>query len=147
LTVAKRLIGIRKIVGVVYSPLGVAKPKAGDGVEWLPCSSLDADNALRQCQVIDVVGDSLDPIARNGQKVLVDQPLTNPSSCREGELAVVEFTDEAMGSLIKRVFPGKDRWTLVSPNPVDCLSPMIVPSKTIRTVWVVRGVLFDVVST
>jgi SOS-response transcriptional repressor LexA len=147
LTAPKRLIGIRKIVGVLYSPPGVARPKPHDGVEWLPCSSLDADKELEHCQVIDVIGDSLDPIARSGQKVLVDQPLTNASSCRDGELAVVEFTDDTMGSVIKRVFSGKDRWTLVSPNPVDCVAPMIVATKTVRNVWLVRGVLFDLVST
>ncbi len=147
LVVPKRLIGIRKIVGVIYSPLGVAQPKIRDSAEWLPCSSLNAANALRLCQAIDVVGDSLDPIARDGQKVLVDQPLEIPSSCHEGELAVVDFTDETMGSVVKRVFPGKDRWILVSPNPVDRLIPMIVPPKTIRAVWVVRGVLFEATPT
>ena len=147
LTMTKRLLGIRKIIGVIYSPLGVAKRKAADAVEWLPCASLDAAKVLKDYRVIEVHGDSLDPIARDGQKLLVDQPLADPLTCPEGELAVVEFADDAAGSVVKRVFPTKDRWTLVSPNPVDRLSPMIVFPKDIRAVWIVRGVLFETLTT
>jgi hypothetical protein len=142
-TIAKRNLGVRKIIGVIYSPLGVAKRKEGDGAEWLPCASLDAANVLSEYRAIDVQGDSLDPIARDGQQLLVDQPLADPLSCPEGELAVLEFVDDTEGSLVKRVFPGKERWTLVSPNPVDRLSPMIVLLNEIRAVWIVRGVLLD----
>lgn len=142
-TVAKRSLGIRKIIGVLYSPLGVAKRKVGDGAEWLPCASLDTANVLKQYRAIDVQGDSLDPIARDKQQLLVDQPLANPLSCPEGELAVIEFVDDTEGSVVKRVFPAKDRWTLLSPNPVDRLPPIIVPPESIRAVWIVRGVLFE----
>lgn len=142
-TVAKRSLGIRKIIGVIYSPLGVAKRKAGDCAEWLPCASIDATSVLKRYGAIEVQGNSLDPIARDRQQLLVDQPLADALSCPEGELAVIEFVDDTNGSVVKRVFRAGDRWTLLSPNPVDRLSPIIVLPESIRAVWIVRGVLFE----
>lgn len=143
-TVNKRLAGIRKVIGVLYSPLGPAQRKVGRSDEWLPCTSLDAAKAFMDCKTIDVQGNSLNPIARNGQKVLVDEPLASLADCPQGELAVIEFHDEAQGSVIKQVFPGK-QWVLVSPNPVDRLPPMLVSPKEILAVWLLRGVLFDTI--
>ncbi len=142
-TVNKRLAGIRKTIGVLYRPLGSAVPKAGKFAEWLPCTSLSASQAFKGCKTIDVQGDSLNPIARNGQKVLVDERLSRFSDCPEGELAVLEFNDETRGSVIKQVFPGKQQWILVSPNPVDRLAPMLVSPRDLRAVWLLRGVLFE----
>ena len=85
----------------------------------------------------------MNPIARDGQKVLVDESLASLSECPTGELAVLQFQDEAQESVIKQVFPGKDRWVLVSPNPVDRLPPMLVDPGDLRRVWLLRGVLFE----
>jgi hypothetical protein len=137
---AKKLLGIRKIIGIVYSPLGSAKREEA---EWLPCASVDICNVLKELRAIEVKGDSLEPIVRDGQKLLVDEPLVNLLACPDGELAVVEFADEDMGSVVKQVFPAKDRWTLVSANVVDRLPPITVLPTEIRALWVVRGVLFD----
>jgi SOS-response transcriptional repressor LexA len=143
ITINKRHATVRKIVGVLYGPLGSATAPPGVAAEWLPCSSLDAVGALTKCRAIDVQGDSLDPLARDGQKVLVNEPLTDRSECTEGELAVIEFTDETMGSVIKQVFPDKKQWTLVSLNPIDRLAPIIVKPDAIRAIWPLQGVLFE----
>ena len=141
--VNKRLAGIRKVIGVLYRPLGMAGPESGRSAEWLPSTALRASQAFKHCRTIDVQGDSLNPIARNGQKVLVDEPLSDLSGCPDGELAVLEFKDETEGSVIKQVFPSKQDWFLVSPNPVDRLPPMLVSPKDLRAVWLIRGVLFE----
>ena len=114
----KRLAGIRKVIGVLYRPTGSAVPKAGRFAEWLPCTSLSAAHAFKGCKAIDVQGDCLDPIARNGQKVLVDAPLPMLSACPNGELAVLEFRDDA-GKYYQASVPWQTTVILVSPNPVD----------------------------
>src|SRR6185437_6913197 len=142
-TLNKRSAGIRKAIGVLYRPLGTAMPKKGKFAEWVPCTALAAAIAFKGCKTIDVRGDSMNPIARDGQKVLVDESLASLSECPTGELAVLQFQDEAQESVIKQVFPGKDRWVLVSPNPVDRLPPMLVDPGDLRRVWLLRGVLFE----
>ena len=98
---------------------------------------------MGKCKAIKVVGDSLAPIARDRQKVLVDESLSNVTACPNGDLAVVEFSDNGVGNVIKQVFRNSPQWAFVSPNPVDRLPPIIVPPTDIRGIWPLRGVLFD----
>lgn len=142
-SVPKRTTGMRKIIGVLYTPVGKASPTAGRIAEWLKCSSLDAEREIKACGTIDVCGDSFDPIARNGQKVLVDEPLADLARCTPGELAVLDIKGPKLGCVIKRVFPRDDEWVLISPNPVDRIAPIVVSRKDIRTAWIIRGVLFE----
>jgi energy-coupling factor transporter ATP-binding protein EcfA2 len=143
ITIRKRNASIRKVIGVIYSPCGTATNRADNPCEWLPCSSLEAVGILGKCKAIKVVGDSLAPIARDRQKVLVDESLSNVTACPNGDLAVVEFSDNGVGNVIKQVFRNSPQWAFVSPNPVDRLPPIIVPPTDIRAIWPLRGVLFD----
>lgn len=143
-TLRKLDIAVRKIVGVLYEPLKQPRAsQAGAVDEWQPRADFDP-SALDQLRTIAVEGRSLDPIARHGQKVLVGERQTFRSTTIErGGLAVIETGDEAVGSVIKRVFPGKERWVLVSPNPTDPHEPIVLPVAQIDAVWPLRGVLFE----
>ena len=85
----------------------------------------------------------LAPIALAGQKVLVDQPLTDVADVPKGALAVVETTSEDVGLVIKRVFLDGNNCVLLSPNPVDAIAPIIVSTDEITRIWPLRGVLFE----
>jgi hypothetical protein len=140
LSVPKLNASARKIIGVLYEP-ETAIPSTGSA-EWCP-HGRNILNELTSVNAIRVLGDSLAPIALTGQKVLVDQPLVNFMSISRGSLAVVETTAADIGLVIKRVFPNGDTCTLLSPNPVDAIAPMVVPIGEITRIWPLRGVLFE----
>jgi energy-coupling factor transporter ATP-binding protein EcfA2/SOS-response transcriptional repressor LexA len=130
----------RRIIGVLYEPL--TRP-GGSSDEWQPRSDFDPTKLLK-LRVISVEGDSLDPIARSGQRVLVKEKLTpRDQSIRRGTLAVVETSDEDVGCVIKRVFPADKKWTLISSNPVDPHDPIVIAIERIQAVWPLHGVLFE----
>ncbi|MEW6250863.1 MAG: AAA family ATPase [Planctomycetota bacterium] len=143
-TLRKLDTAVRKIVGVLYEPLRQPRPpQAGAPDEWQPRADFDP-SALGRLRTIVVEGHSLDPIARRGQKVLVgERELPGSLTMTRGGLAVIEILDEAVGTVIKRVFPGRDRWVLVSPNPTEPHEPIVLPAAQIRAVWPLRGVLFE----
>lgn len=88
-------------------------------------------------------GDSLDPVARDRQRVLGDKPLSNVTHFGNGELAIVEFADDQEGALIKAVYRQSNEWILLSPNPVERLPPVVKPLSNVRAMWELRGVLFE----
>src|SRR5207248_642976 len=95
-------------------------------------------------RVIAVEGDSLDPIAKQGQRVLVSAKQSpRDATIRRGSLAVIETSDDDVGSVIKRVFPSGKNWTLISSNPVDPHDPIVLPIERIEAVWPLHGVLFE----
>ena len=91
-----------------------------------------------------VEGNSLDPIARPHQKVLVaDGRPPTLVTIEDGGLAALELKDPTIGNVIKRVHPRGKEWILVSPNPVEPRGPEVVPVEKIERVWPLRGVLFE----
>jgi len=141
----KRETAVRRITGVVYHPLATPSFAARNDriAEWEPSEVLRCET-IQNCSAVDVEGDSLTPIARQGQKVLVREgrppcDLVIPS----GSLAVVETLDDNIGNVIKRVFPDQDNWILASCNPVDTVSPLNIPTAQISRVWPIYGVLFE----
>lgn len=81
-----------------------------------------------------VRGDSMEPLARDGQIVLVDGD-TPP---KDGDLAIVEFEDDT--STFKRVYRRGPTWFLMPINPA--YPPAERPASDIRQAWQVWGVKF-----
>jgi len=135
---------LRKIVGVLYEPR--KQPRSSNSTssdEWHPRSDFERGK-LAGLRVITVEGDSLDPVARRGQLVIVgERQVAHGTSIEQGGLAVIETSDEAIGCVIKRVFRSGDQWILVSSNPVDPHDPIVVSVSQIAAVWPLYGVLFE----
>ncbi len=133
-----------KVIGVLYEPCKNCIAKNQNGNEWHPCKNIDP-SYFNEMKMIAVEGDSMEPIARKGQKVLVEQGMP-PKDCKieSGGLAVIETDEEAIGNEIKRVYPKKDNWILVSANPLESYTPDIIPIVKIKKVWPLKGVIFEV---
>lgn len=135
---------IRKVVGVLYEPLrpgGLEHSCEED--EWQPRVDFDP-GWLAALHAIAVEGDSLEPLARRGQKVFVGGKQAPAETVLEqGGLAVLETNDDSVGNVIKRVFRHRDQWVLVSPNLVEPHEPLLLSTASIVAVWPLRGVLFD----
>ena len=143
-SVLKSEAAARKVCGVLFEPRQAPGINAeGPGHEWeaLDYNTLDAISALYS---ILVEGNSLEPIARAGQTVLVAKGTTvKESTMSRGSLAVVETTNKDIGNVIKRVFPGDNQYILVSPNPVEQHDPIPLSVDQIEKLWPLRGILFE----
>ena len=141
---SKARAAIRKVVGVLYDtpcdPVDGSSPAVS---EWLPCERVPI-REMKVFKALTVEGNSLDPIARRGQKVLVRDGRTAAEAATEGVcLAAIESEDPSIGNVIKRVFPRGDTLILVSPNPVEPLVPDVVPIESVKRVWPLCGALFE----
>lgn len=131
---------IRKVWGVLYEPLRIG---TGNDDEWQPRADFDPA-WLAPLHAIAVEGESLEPLARRGQHVLVaSQQSPAETTLDQGGLAVLETSDDGVGNVIKRVYRRNDQWVLVSPNPVEPPEPILLPVGMIVAVWPLRGVLFE----
>lgn len=137
---------IRKVIGVLYEPaLRPNIQKSTKTSEWYPYSSFPS-KIFSNLRMLIVEGDSLDPIARKGQKVLVAEPETpQNTSLEQGGLAALEIEDEAIGNVIKQIYRKSDHWILVSPNPILAYTPDIIPIEKIKHIWPLCGVLFETI--
>jgi SOS-response transcriptional repressor LexA len=144
ITLRKLDTAVRKVIGVLYEPWRQPRSsETGSPGEWQPRADFDP-GALEHLRAIAVEGGSLDPIARRGQLVLVgEKQALCDTTLERGGLAVIETADDAVGCVIKRVFPSGDQWILVSSNPVDPHEPIAVSVAQIVAVWPLRGVLFE----
>jgi energy-coupling factor transporter ATP-binding protein EcfA2 len=136
---------VRRVNGVCYGPrkeLGRGSGKLAN--EWSPRQDFKASNIAGHFG-ITVQGTSLEPLALDGQVVLVARKMDSRfDQVARGSLAVVETDEDRVGSVIKRVFPGDRTWLLASPNPIEPRDPIAIPKGKIRAVWPVRGVVFAV---
>jgi len=133
-----------KVVGIIYEPCRqCARDYTNKASEWQLCQKMDL-SYFDKMKMISVEGDSLEPIARKGQKVLVGNSYS-PKQCsiEKGGLAVIETDENTKGNMIKRVYPDGDKWIFVSPNPLMPYQPDIVPVEKIKKVWPLRGVIFE----
>ncbi len=129
---------IRRIVGVLYK--GVSNCSEGSvGKEWVQSDGQESD-ILNKINGIRVNGTSLEPIARNGQVILVLKE-SNSNSIQPGDLACVDINQS--GAVIKRCYPGDPNWTLISVNPINVEDPINVPVADILHVYPLMGVLFE----
>jgi SOS-response transcriptional repressor LexA len=109
------------------------------GREWTPLNPLPP-RLLTDVMGVRVSGVSLDPLARDGQIVLVRKQSVN--GVEPGTLACVDIEDA--GAVIKRCYPIGEKWVLNPVNPVEVVEPIVVSAKQILHVYPVVGVLFSV---
>lgn len=135
---------VRKVLGVVAQTLGPRQLDVRDPArEWSPHGAFK-DTLVADGEGIRIRGSSMEPIARDGQVVLVGSAEWRLDALPRGGLFVVETVQAHVGNVIKRVFVNKDVVVLVSSNPVEPHEPIVVPRESITSVRRVRGVLFDV---
>ncbi len=144
LQVERKMLSLHRVIGVLYEPCRYCAPGILNGNEWHPCKNIDPCY-FENKKMIAVEGDSIEPVARKGQKVLVEEGM-RPQDCRieSGGLAVIETDDESVGNEIKRVYPKENNWILVSANPLEPYTPDIIPIEKIKKVWPLKGVIFEV---
>ena len=82
----------------------------------------------------------MEPIALEGQIVLLKR-LVDCQTMGKGQLACVELAEG--GAVLKRCYPGQDKWILLATNPTFPEDPMLVKAHDVRSVLVVAGVLFE----
>ncbi len=133
---------LRKIVGVLYEPTGIALRRTTTISEWEESGAVDIQATVGRYHAIDVMGQSIEPLARSGQKVLVGEKCDDLDSISGATLAVLQ-TDGAIGNVIKRVYPKDANWILISANPVEPIDPILLPRDAIRAIWPICGVLFE----
>ncbi len=144
LQVDRNTFSLHRVVGVIYEPCRHCNAEILNGNEWHPCENIDP-SYFENKKMITVEGDSIEPIARKGQKVLVEVGMAPKCyKIESGGLAVIETDEESVGNEIKRVYPKKDNWILVSANPLEPYTPDIIPIEKIKKVWPLKGVIFEV---
>jgi len=128
---------VRKIGGVLFASLRVTS-RLEVGNEWTTLNAVPP-NLLTNVVGVRVSGVSLDPLARDGQIVLVRKNSDNEVA--PGTLACVDIKDS--GAVIKRCYPMRDHWVLNAVNPVEIVNPIVVEAKDLLHVYPVVGVLFS----
>ena len=125
---------LRRVVGVLYKE---DEPSCGDA-EW----SLRgfADNWFDETFGIRVNGTSLEPIARNGQIVLVKKQDVK-AELRNDMLACLSI--EGIGDVIKRCHINDSQYILTSINPNDRENPIVTDIDSIHFAYELKGVLFE----
>lgn len=139
--VRKCLCKARKLIGVLYAPRQTPQPGGRPTGEWMPRTDFATD-LFKGRHAILIEGTSLEPLAQDGQAVIVGEKLSGRASVQPGTLAAVE-TNGDLGHVLKRVYPSAGVWTLLSPNPIDPRTPLSVAEENILGVWPVEGVLFS----
>jgi len=143
LQIERENLSLNRVIGVLYEPCRYCNVGSLNGNEWHPCEDIDP-RYFGNMKMITVEGDSIEPIARKGQKILVEEGMS-PQDCtiESGGLAVIETVDESVGNEIKRVYPKKTDWIVVSANPLNPYTPDIVPIEKIKKVRPLKGVIFE----
>jgi len=124
---------VRRVVGVLFDKVPIKKGKEGD--EWVPGKL--PEKWLDDIVGVSVEGTSMEPIAREGQIVLVRKE--EGQIIRKADLACLDITDRE--AVIKRCYPSEDDWELCSINPNDVQEPIRVGVGEIRHVYPLVGVL------
>ena len=89
--------------------------------------------------MVEIIGDSLAPVALDGQYVIVDTSMRSP---RAGDLVVCETTDGDVYA--KRAFPRNGNGLeLVSVNPLHRERMIVLKPEQIKRVFVIVGVWFE----
>jgi len=130
---------IQRVAGVVFEYAPTSQGKAGD--EWFKGNI--KEDWFKDVVGVRVKGSSMEPIARDGQIVLIRKGTT----LRKADLACVDTLDR--GTFIKRCYPSGKDWVLCSLNPNEMQDAVYVHADQIRSAYPVVGVLFepDLIST
>ena len=137
---------VRKVIGVIYEQDEQHQNPADDKrIEWFENSNFNI-SVFDELNCVEVQGVSLDPIARDGQHVLIDNSKAGSlNDVRDGDIAVIDSQISGIGRVIKRVHHHNGGCLLLSPNPVAPHPPLEIKAEQINEArfWIVRGVLFD----
>lgn len=127
-------IKIRRIVGVLYDN----SPLPNSNGEW----SLRGvkENWFDNIVGVRVNGTSLEPVARDGQIVLIKtQDIKDTIS--NDMLACLSIKD--VGEVIKRCYINQSKCVLCAVNPNDLEIPIVVALKSIQQAYELKGVIFE----
>ncbi len=130
---------MRRVVGVLFSEVGVKTGQEGD--EWVPGKL--SEKWLDDVVGVLVEGSSMEPVAREGQIVLVRKK--EGQKINKTDLACVDMTDRE--TVIKRCYPSETNWILCSINPNEVQDPISIGIGKILHAYPLVGVLFEVNST
>jgi len=128
---------VRRIVGVLYDNVNIAL--GGEGEEWVPASL--RDGWFDRIVGVRVHGTSLEPVARNGQIVLIEKTDLK-ETVLDDMLACVSIRDK--GDVIKRCYIKESQCFLCAVNPTEREVPMGVGMEAIQQVYPLKRVLFEV---
>jgi len=129
---------MRRVVGLLFDEVSVCPGQEGD--EWVPGRL--PDKWLDDVVGVRVKGTSMEPIARDGQIVLVCKK--PDQGIRKADLACIDIADKE--TVIKRCYPSESNWVLCSVNPNEVQDPISVNARKIRHAYPLVGVLFEVAS-
>jgi hypothetical protein len=124
-----------RVLGVLFDGPSLAARRAGE--EWVPMVA-DASGLLGGAFGVRVSGGSMDPVAKDGEIVLVSQ--VDPESVEPGSLACVDIDE--VGAVLKRCYRSAGNWILCPIGPASTEAPIIAPSETVLHVYRLVGVLF-----
>lgn len=126
---------VRRVSGVLYKQ---DEPSCNDA-EWSLCGFTDSwfDNTVG----VRVNGTSLEPVARDGQIVLINKRYVK-SELRNDTLVCVSIKD--IGDVIKRCHVNDSQYIFSAINPNDRESPIITDLDSIYYAYELKGVLFEV---
>lgn len=133
---------VRRVIGVLFTRGTL--PHIGQAAgEWEHCSRVHLPDPC-DLALVQVEGESLNPVARAKQWLMIGrQPVTGAS--RVDGMLVAVSTDSEHGDMVKRVYSRKDgTLTLVSTNPVLSIAPIVIEPSEVRRMYRVVGVLFEV---
>ncbi len=143
---SKSNVAPRVIAGVLFYPYKPSKDRSSSSIsEWCPRDDFQVSE-LSKLAGVKVKESSLDPIARDGQHVLIDNSEAGSlNDVRNGDIAVIDSQISGIGRVVKRVYHHNGGCLLLSPNPVDPHPPLEIQAEQIYEArfWIVRGVLFD----
>lgn len=128
---------VRRVIGIFYG--GINPKHAEPDTEWSDCGSMKATQLDGLCG-IGVEGTSLEPVARDGQVVLV-RSLDNVAEINNGDLACVELQD--IEAVLKRCYAIGGQLLLCPVNPVVVEEPIVVELSAVIRAHKIVGVLFE----
>ena len=129
---------VRRIVGVLFDGPG-ARVSGGNDEEWCSADG-NAAKIMSKLKGVWVKQTSMEPLARDGQIVLIHQEDAK-AELRAGDLACVNAED--IDNVVKRCYPGKEKWILCPVNPTIVEDPICVEAGKIHQAYRLAGVLFE----
>jgi SOS-response transcriptional repressor LexA len=140
---------LHKIIGVLYGDAAWRAP--GDsGMEVCECSGEAVLSGLvtDALGLVEVMGQSAEPHALNGQYLIVEKQLSGVESLKKLDGKPIIASDSDNHRYFKRLRVGKDRVVLESMDSGGDYAPVILElpgnsSNCLELVWPVAGVLFE----
>lgn len=126
---------IRRIVGILYDQSPITTPNDEWSLRGVNDSWFDSIVGVR------VKGTSLEPVARNGQIILIRKQDVK-GKITDDMLVCVSIRD--IGEVIKRCFIKESQCVLCAINPNEREIPIVADLDSIQHAYVLKGVIFEV---